>query len=553
EWNVSRFVVSNNSKYIFLNAHYKGNEKMQIFILPISGGEPKRITKDLNKRYLLSDNCQLDDTHLIISSNQLGSTHDVAILNIENGGVKFLTATDSNLEVEALSPNGDYLVISEFVSHSKSNLYLMSMEDYQIELITPSQNDGHYFFACWTSDSNGFYVNSNTSREFFATYYFDIESKSFEQKIAPNWDVSKVCVAPNGKWLAWTVNENGYDVLYLKGLNDSVSNSKILKSGGKIDIHEFSANSNYLAFSYGDCTKVSDIHILDLTTNEEFKITNNMLGGIESQDMVVAELVKIKGTTGLDFTGFLYKPIINYKQRVPAILFIHGGPDLQERPYYDSLKQCLLSLGIGILAPNIRGSTGYGQSFQKLIHRKFGDIKGDIEGCVNYLRSLDWIDPNQIGIMGGSFGGYATLLAITKLAHLNWKVAVEISGPSNLITFTTNIPDYWRPLMKAWVGDPIEDKEMLESISPVNFVEQIKCENILIGQGGNDPRVPKNESDQIVEKLRKMGKKVDYLEYLEEGHDLEKKSNYLDFNRKAIEFIYKSFYNVEINFKDEIF
>ncbi|MGC9781191.1 MAG: S9 family peptidase [Candidatus Heimdallarchaeota archaeon] len=227
-----------------------------------------------------------------------------------------------------------------------------------------------------------------------------------------------------------------------------------------------------------------------------------MLGSIDPQDMVKPDLVKIKGTTGLEFSGFLYKPKIEGKQKIPIILLIHGGPDSQERANYDSLKQILLSLGIGVLAPNIRGSTGYGQSFQKLIHRKFGAIKGDIEGCVNYLRSLNWVDTNNIGIVAGSFGGYATLFAITKLYHLNWKLAVDLCGPSNLINFTKNVPKYWKPFMKSWIGDPIEDKEMLEEISPINYVDQIRCENILIGQCANDPRINQIESDQIVEKIK---------------------------------------------------
>jgi len=543
EWIISNFIIAKDGKSIFFNAHYQGNEKMQIFSLPTTGGEPKRITKNLDMRYLLSKSCQLDDTHLIISSNQLSSTHDVAILNIETGELDFLTAADTNLEVEAISPDGKYLIISEFVRHSKSNLYLMTLEKKELELITPSREDGHHFFACWSVDSKGFYFNSNTNREFMATYFYDITNRSSELKITPDWDIRKVCTSPDGNWLTWSVNENGYDILYLKDLNASSDNPKVLMSGGKIDIHEFSANSQNLAFSHGDSTKVADIHILNLNNMKDYRITNNMLGGINPQDMVEPELVKIMGTTGLEFSGFLYKPKTNAKQKVPFILLIHGGPDLQERPDYDSLKQILLSLGIGVLAPNIRGSTGYGQSFQKLIHRKFGDIKDDIEGCVNYLHSLDFVDANRIGIVGGSFGGYATLFAITKLANLNWKVAVDLCGPSNLITFTTNVPKYWKPLMKAWIGDPLEDKEMLEEISPINFVDQINCENILIAQGANDPRVVQTESDQIVEKLKNMGKKVEYLVYKDEGHGLEKKSNYLDFNKKAIEFIFKSFFN----------
>lgn len=547
EWIISSFIISNDGASIFFNAHFQGNEKMQIFTLPTTGGPPRRISKNLEMHYLISPNCQLDETHLIVTSNQFGPTNDVAILDIETGELDYLTASDRNLVMEAISPDGNYLVISEFVRHSKSNLYLMSLDKKELEMITTFTGDGHNFFACWTADSKGFYLLSNTEREFMAGKYYNILKKSSELIIDSDWDVGKVCTSADGKWLVWSANENGYDILYLKELASNSNNISVLKSEGKIDIQEFSKDSKFLAYAYGDCTKQSDVHIFDLRTQTEYTITKNMLGGIDPQDMVKPDLVKITGTTGLEFSGFLFKPKIELNQKVPVMLFIHGGPDSQERATYDSLKQILLSIGIGVLAPNIRGSTGYGQTFQKLIHRKFIDIQGDIEGCANYIKSLDWVDANRIGIVGGSFGGFAALFAITKIAYMDWTVAVDFSGPSNLITFTKNVPEYWKPLIKAWIGDPFEDEVMLKEASPINFVDQVCCENILIGQGAKDPRVPKTESDQIVEELRNMGKNVEYLVFENEGHSLSKHSNFLDFNKKAIEFIYKSFFNLEID------
>jgi len=203
----------------------------------------------------------------------------------------------------------------------------------------------------------------------------------------------------------------------------------------------------------------------------------------------------------------------------PVVVSIHGGPEAQERPSYaySGLYQYLLSRGIGILAPNIRGSTGYGLSYQRLIYRDWGGAElEDIRHAAEYLRTLDWVAPDRLGVFGGSFGGFATLSALSRLPEY-WAAGVDVVGPSNLITFVASVPPHWRSVLKEWVGDAEEDRDLLIERSPITYVDNIRAP-LLVIQGANDPRVVQAESDQMVERLRELGREVEYYVDEESGH-----------------------------------
>jgi dipeptidyl aminopeptidase/acylaminoacyl peptidase len=237
-----------------------------------------------------------------------------------------------------------------------------------------------------------------------------------------------------------------------------------------------------------------------------------------------------------------------------AILSIHGGPTAQERPLYDyaGLYQYLANNGIAILAPNYRGSTGYGKSFEKKIYHDWGgnELK-DLEYAVKWLISQEWIDKDRIGVFGASFGGFAALSCITRMPQYNWKAAVDIVGPSNLVTFAKAVPEHWKRFMGELVGDPVTEENFLRERSPITYVDNIRSgiTSLLIIQGANDPRVVKNESDQIIERLRnnnnnnKQNMNVEYIVFEDEGHGFTKYTNLVKALKKSAEFILKELSN----------
>ena len=299
---------------------------------------------------------------------------------------------------------------------------------------------------------------------------------------------------------------------------------------GAIDVLRVSPDGRMLGFLLNQPQHPAEVFILDLAALELTQLTSSAVGGVEPADLIQPQLVRFPTHDDRQIPAFLYRPRGNGP--FPVVLSIHGGPEAQELPAYaySGLYQYWVSRGIGVLAPNVRGSTGYGKSYQRLIHRDWGgDELKDFDAAARYLRSLDWVDSARLGVFGGSFGGFATLSCISRLPDY-WAAAVDIVGPSNLVTFAKAVPPTWQRMMAKWVGDPETEADFLLSRSPITYIDQIRTPLFVI-QGANDPRVVQGESDQIVDLLRQRGIDVRYDVYPDEGHGFTKRANEL----KALE------------------
>jgi dipeptidyl aminopeptidase/acylaminoacyl peptidase len=277
------------------------------------------------------------------------------------------------------------------------------------------------------------------------------------------------------------------------------------------------------------------VYVADVETGAARPVTESRIGFPREDELGEPALVSFPTWDDRDVPAWLYRPSSG-DGRAPVVLAIHGGPEAQERPTYKPLYQYLRSRGIGVLAPNIRGSTGYGKSYQRLIHRDWGggDL-GDMEAAASWLRSQDWVDPERVAVFGGSYGGFAALSCVTRLPDL-WAVGVDIFGPSNLITFVESVPPTWRRFLARWIGDPVEDEALLRERSPITYVEGVRAP-LLVIQGAKDPRVVKAESDQIVARLRELGCEVEYEVFEDEGHGFTRYANEVRAWRLAAEFL----------------
>ena len=300
----------------------------------------------------------------------------------------------------------------------------------------------------------------------------------------------------------------------------------------------FSPDGGSIAFQWETAVRPAEISLLDIASGEVRNLTDCRKSDLSSVQMVEPELVRFDAFDGLQIPAWLFKP--HGEGPFPVVYSIHGGPEAQERPNYSyrGFYQYLLSLGIGVIATNIRGSSGYGKSYQRLIHRDLGgnDVK-DFEAAANYLKSVPWVDPERIGVFGGSYGGFAVLTCLSRLPQY-WAAGVDIVGPSNLVTMLRSFPPTWTEIAKEVFGDVENEEEDLLRRSPITYVDQIVAPLFVI-QGANDPRVVKAESDQIVEKLRARGVEVRYDVYEDEGHGFTKKENELKGMSDSSEFLKK--------------
>lgn len=514
-----------DGSYILFQADQNGDEQHQLYRLGARGGWHEPITQKMDSQHNLGD-ISPDGQWLAYSSNEENPMNmDLFLLHLQTGEKRRIFTQNNSFPVE-WSPNGRYLAFIEAMGNTNMNTWLYDHQTGETINCTPHEGEIQFIAVGWSPNNDGFFMATNEGREFIALAYYDIAKRSYEWHITPNYDLENFAVSKNGELMIWVVNENGVSKLYGKNLKTNASLTMPNLPIGAVNGLALNPAGDKLALVYVRPSQASNLYEVDLKTGDMLELGQSMLGGIDPQDFIEPEAVFYESFDGRKIPAWLYKPKTVDGMRYPVVLSIHGGPEFQERPVYNynGLYQYLLNMGFGILAPNIRGSTGYGISYQKLIHRDWGGAElRDIEHAALYLRGLDWVDSNRIAVYGGSFGGFATLSAVTRLPQY-WAVGVDIVGPSNLVTFAKAVPPFWKSFMKQWVGDPDEDYDMLVERSPITYVSQLRAPMLII-QGAKDPRVVKAESDQMVEKIRAQGGKVEYYVDEEEGHGATRREN----------------------------
>jgi dipeptidyl aminopeptidase/acylaminoacyl peptidase len=297
-----------------------------------------------------------------------------------------------------------------------------------------------------------------------------------------------------------------------------------------------SADGSLAAFYRTSATETPQLWILDLRSGAA-RVVFETTRAVPAADLVEPELIRIAAADG-DIPCFVYRPR-GASGRTPAVLHPHGGPEGQSRPSFTSSSAYLLSLidrGVTLVVPNIHGSTGYGLGWQKAIHRDWGGIDArDLRAVTDWMAADPRIDPTRLAVYGGSYGGFATLLCVTTNPD-RWKCAVDVFGVANLVTMIEHAQPNWRRFLKLWIGDLETDRAKLVERSPITHMDKVRCP-MLVVQGSNDPRVPKEESDQVVERLRARAIPVEYMVFEDEGHGFTKRANSDHAHARIVDFL----------------
>lgn len=515
-------------------ADHAGGEQYDLFAVPAQGGVVRYLTSRPDAQYELSEEgLSPDGQYLVYSGNDRTPTDgDVLIRDMRTGETRRVLANGHYNVAINWSPDGRYVTVMDVRSNTDMRLWLLEAATGTARELLPHDDECYLAPGPWLPDSSGLYLITDRGSDFKGIARYMLADDTIEWVLTPEWDVEQVVLSADGRRLLWTLNESGRSQLHLRD-NDQAS---LRVSGlpiGVIEYMKLSPDGQTLALRINSSTAPAEVYVLTLgpvgvvSTPHLRRLTFGMLGGLAPSDLIAPELVHYRAFDGREIPAWLYRPRgASETQPAPVVLSIHGGPEAQERVEYRALYQFLLARGIGVLAPNVRGSTGYGKAYQKLIHRDWGGAElKDIQAAADYARSLSWVNPRRLGIYGGSFGGFATLSAVTRLPEY-WAAAVDIVGPSNLLTFVRSVPPTWRRMMAAWVGDPDTDADLLRERSPITYVEQTRAP-LLVLQGANDPRVAKAESDQMVETLRGIGRDVEYVIFPDEGHGFTKRANLL--------------------------
>jgi len=473
---------SPDGEQILFLADQNGDEMNQVYLIGTRGGWPEALTNAMQAQHAMSGSAwSPDGRQTAYCANDVVPT-DVQIIlrDMHTGETRRPIEISGTLYSMEWSPNGRMLTVVNITSNTNQDILVLDLQSGEVTNATPHEGNTVFFPGPWARDNSGFYIITNQGREYNGLAFYDLAKKRWDWVETPEQDIEQLSLSHDGRALVWAVNQDGASKLAGRDLQTGAALKLPGLPLGVINSMDIAPDGNRLVMVLVRPKEAANLYEVDLTSGAMKALGQSMIGGIAMDDLVEPELVRFPTFDGRMIPAWLYRP--QGTERFPVVLSIHGGPEAQERPAYNynGLYQYLLDRGFGVLAPNIRGSTGYGISYQKLIHRDFGgDELKDIEHAAKYLRSLDWVDSKRIAVMGGSFGGFATLSAISRLPEY-WALGVDLVGPSNLVTFARAVPPFWKRFMKEWVGDPDEDYDFLMERSPITYVDQIRVPLLVI-------------------------------------------------------------------------
>ncbi|MEP7323886.1 MAG: prolyl oligopeptidase family serine peptidase [Saprospiraceae bacterium] len=454
---------------------------------------------------------------------------DIYEMSIKDLKTTLIFTNKDGYNVSAVSRDKKYVSLAQSITTSNSNIYVVDLESSKQKNITPHQGDQTNVPQYFSKDNTYLYYLTDDGDEFQYLVRYNLKDTIKETVYKTSWDLMYAYESDEGHFRVIGINEDGKTKIRISSLPD---NKDITIEGlDNLSINNvlFSKSEKKMAFSAGSSSTPSNIYIYDFESKKTKQLTNNLSSEIEPKDLVDATVIRFKSYDGLEIPCIQWTPKqASATNKVPALVFVHGGPGGQTRQNYSSLIQYLTNQGYVVLGINNRGSSGYGKNFYKLDNQKHGDA--DLKDCVSskdYLASLPYVDTSRIGIIGGSYGGYMVMAALT-FAPEAFDVGVNIFGVTNWLRTLKSIPPYWESFRKALydeMGDPYTaDSVRLYKISPLFHTDQV-TKPLMVLQGANDPRVLQVESDEIVAGVKRNNVPVEYVLFPDEGHGFVKKEN----------------------------
>lgn len=498
------------------------------------GEQPVRLTDGEDVRCFLGG-VTPDETYLVYASNARSrESFDIWRMNLQSGESELIQQFGDHYNwpcADALSPDGRYVLYNKLKGESDNALWLTDLKEKRSYRI-PRSDDmiSAETEPAWKHDSSGFYLLSDRGSEFRNVCYYDLASEEFTQFCQYGWDAERMALSADDRYLAVFVNENGYTALHI---HDLLSGTELQTSScprGVLSYYQqaaWSPEGHRLIFTLESGSRPLGLWMLDLDRDSVERLSESELSQEERNGLVEPILRSYTSFDGLEVPYWLYVPRGMKPQNLPVMVEIHGGPEAQEQPSFDAFYQYLLSEGIAIVAPNVRGSTGYGKRYTHLddVEKRLDSVR-DIEELVRHLVETGTADRERLAVSGTSYGGFMTLSCASRYPEL-WACAVDTVGMYDLVTFLENTADYRRAHRESEYGTLAEHRDILKAVSPVSKIQDITAP-IMIIQGKNDPRVPVSEAEQAVDALRKLGRTVEYLCYEDEGHGILKLKNRLD-------------------------
>jgi dipeptidyl aminopeptidase/acylaminoacyl peptidase len=477
-----------------------------------------------------------DGNRVAFSSNARQPTDmDIVIEDVETATERALVTGPTWYVAGGWSPDGRALLVMRVQANTDQDLFIVDPDSAAMRQLTAHEGDVSNVPAGWLADGRPLGI-TDAGREHLYLAAYDATTGAREIIDAPEWDVELAASSADGHAQIWSVNQDGYSTL--RWQRDRKRAGERVLNGVCEDLI-MSADGSLAAYHRTSATDAPQLWVLDLRTGDA-RMVFETARTVQAAELVEPELIRIKAADG-DIPCFVFRPRSTggATGRTPALLYPHGGPEGQSRPGFPdraAYLQAFIDRGITLVVPNIHGSTGYGLSWQKAIHRDWGGIDArDLRAVADWMAADPKIDPKRLAVYGGSYGGFATLVCVTTMPE-RWKCAVDVFGVANLVTMIENAQPNWRRFLKLGIGDLETARAKLVERSPINHMDNVRCP-MLVVQGTNDPRVPKEESDQVVERLRSRGVPVEYMVFEDEGHGFTKRANQDKAHKRIVDFL----------------
>ena len=523
---------------ILYRADGNGDEIYHIYLRDIDGST-KELTPEKGARALFYGWAHDGESFYYGSNKRTPQFMDVYQMDITNFESKLIYQNDEGYDVSEISNDKNTLALSKTINTNDSDIFIYSISKNEMTKINDAQSGNAA--QDFSLDGKYFYYTTDKDEEFSYLVKYDIEAKEKEKILEKNWDINSSYFTHNEKYRVTYINEDAkntieiYDVDSGRNINLPNFENKSVTSVG------FSRDESMMRLYVGGSNSPGNLFSYNLETKELIQLTDVLNEEINPDHLVNAKVIRYKSFDGVEIPAIYYLPHqASLENKVPALVWVHGGPGGQSRQGFNSLIQYMVNHGYAVLAVNNRGSSGYGKTFYQMDDLNHGEK--DLQDCVegkNWLASQQEIDSDKIGIIGGSYGGYMTMAALTYTPD-EFAVGVNLFGVTNWLRTLKSIPPWWESFKEALykeLGNPHSaDSVRLKKISPLFHTDKI-TKPLIVLQGANDPRVLQVESDEIVEGVRRNGVPVEYVLFEDEGHGFVKKENQIKAYSSILKFL----------------
>lgn len=528
-----------NSENILYSADKGGNEINHIYLLE-QNETPTDLTPGEDEKAQFAGWNNEKTGFYYLSNKRNPQFFDLYEMDMQSRESELIYKNEENLSFEDISHNGKLIALTKSITTSENKLYLYNLETE--EMTELSEESAQYSASGFDKNDEHFYYITNAGREFKSLIAYNLETNQSSNLFETNWDVMYSYLSENDKYRVIGINEDGKNSLIIENTETGEEVDLPDMENEDIVAVNISDSEELMRLTIGTAKAPNNLYVYNFSSGELKKLTNTLNPEINPEDLVSAEVVRYESFDGLEIPAIYYKPHQATKDnKVPALVWVHGGPGGQSRVGYSALIQYLVNQGYAILAVNNRGSSGYGKTFFKMDDKKHGEE--DLKDCIwgkKWLQEQEYIDSEKIGILGGSYGGYMTMAAMTFTPD-EFEAGVNIFGVTNWLRTLKSIPPYWEAFREALyeeMGDPVKDSVALYNKSPLFHAEQVK-NPVMVLQGANDPRVLQVESDEIVAALKENNVPVEYVVFEDEGHGFIKKENEIEGYRQIRQFLDK--------------